>query len=93
MALILGFGIVFEFPVIVFVLTKLGIVDFDMLKRKRRIAILINTIAAAVITPSTDAFSMLLMLVPLLVFYETGILVAWMFGKKKEKAVVPAPIP
>lgn len=93
MALILGFGIVFEFPVIVFVLAKLGIVDVDMLKRKRRIAILINTIAAAIITPSTDAFSMLLMLVPLLVFYEMGILVAWMFGKKKEKAVVPAPIP
>ncbi len=93
MALILGFGIVFEFPLIVFVLAKLGIVDADMLKRKRRIAILINTVAAAVITPTTDAFSMMLMLVPLLVFYELGILVAWVFGKKKEKSGVPAPIP
>ncbi|MGE5443301.1 MAG: twin-arginine translocase subunit TatC [Ignavibacteriales bacterium] len=93
MALILGFGIVFEFPLIVFVLAKLGIVDADMLKRKRRIAILVNTVAAAIITPTTDAFSMMLMLVPLLVFYELGILVAWVFGKKKEKAGVPAPIP
>ncbi len=93
MALILGFGIVFEFPLIVFVLAKLGIVDADMLKRKRRIAILINTVAAAVITPTTDAFSMMLMLVPLLAFYELGILVAWVFGKKKEKTGVPAPIP
>jgi Sec-independent protein secretion pathway component TatC len=50
-------------------------------------------VAAAIITPTTDAFSMMLMLVPLLVFYELGILVAWVFGKKKEKAGVPAPIP
>jgi sec-independent protein translocase protein TatC len=93
MALIFGFGIIFEFPLIVFVLAKLGIVNADMLRKKRRIAILINTIAAAIITPTTDAFSMMLMLVPLLVFYELGILVAWMFGKKKEKAEVPATIP
>jgi sec-independent protein translocase protein TatC len=89
MALILGFGIVFEFPIIIFVLAKLGIVNADMLKRKRKIAILINAIAAAVITPTTDAFSMMLMLVPLLVFYELGIIVAWVFGKKKQEVVAP----
>jgi sec-independent protein translocase protein TatC len=89
MTLILGFGIVFEFPLIVFVLAKLGIVNAEMLRRKRKIAILINAIVAAVITPTTDAFSMMLMLVPLLVFYELGIVVAWMFGKKKQEVVAP----
>jgi sec-independent protein translocase protein TatC len=89
MALILGFGIVFEFPIIVFVLAKLGIVNAEMLRRKRKIAILINAIAAAIITPTTDAFSMMLMLVPLLVFYELGIIVAWVFGKKKQEVVAP----
>src|SRR3989337_2634495 len=67
MALIFGFGLVFEFPLIVFVLAKLGIVNSNMLKRKRRYAIVICAIAAAIITPTTDAFSMVLMLVPLIV--------------------------
>src|SRR3989304_2232507 len=66
MALIFGFGLVFEFPLIVFVLAKLGIVNSNMLKRKRRYAIVICAIAAAIITPTTDAFSMVLMLVPLI---------------------------
>ncbi len=85
MSLMIGFGVVFEFPVVTFVLSRLGIVDAGMLKRKRKYAILISAIAAAVITPTTDALSMSFMLVPLLVFYELGILVAWIFGKEKEK--------
>src|SRR3990170_1980203 len=79
------FGLVFEFPLIVFVLAKLGIVNSNMLKRKRRYAIVICAIAAAIITPTTDAFSMVLMLVPLIVFYELGVIVAAIFGKKKEE--------
>jgi len=85
MALIFGFGLVFEFPLIVFVLAKLGIVNSNMLKRKRRYAIVICAILAAIITPTTDAFSMVLMLVPLIVFYELGVIVAAIFGKKKEE--------
>jgi sec-independent protein translocase protein TatC len=85
MALIFGFGLIFEFPLIVFVLAKLGIVNTEMLKKKRRYAIVICAIAAAIITPTTDAFSMMLMLVPLLVFYELGIVVASIFGKKKKE--------
>jgi sec-independent protein translocase protein TatC len=85
MALIFGFGLVFEFPLIVFVLARFGIVNTEMLKRKRKFAIVICAIAAAVITPTTDAFSMMLMLVPLLIFYELGIVVASLFGKKKKE--------
>src|SRR3989304_1257730 len=85
MALIFGFGLVFEFPLIVFVLAKLGIVNSNMLKRKRRYAIVICAILAAIITPTTDACSMVLMLVPLIVVYELGVVVAAIFGKKKEE--------
>lgn len=88
MALLFGFGLVFEFPLVVFVLARLGIVDSHMLRSKRRYAILICGIAAAVITPTTDALSMMFMLVPLIVFYEIGILVAWIFGKKSKKVTV-----
>ena len=41
---------------------------------------------AAILTPTTDAISMMLMFVPILIFYELGILVAWLFGKKKSEA-------
>ena len=88
MALLFGFGLVFEFPLVVFVLARLGIVDSHMLSNKRRYAIFICGIAAAVITPTTDALSMMFMLVPLIVFYEIGILVAWIFGKKSKEVTV-----
>ncbi len=90
MALILGFGLVFEFPLVVFVLARLGIVDSQMLRSKRRYAILVCAMAAAIITPTTDVLSMMFMLVPLIVFYEVGILVAWAFGKKRKIAATEA---
>jgi sec-independent protein translocase protein TatC len=89
MIFILAFGLVFEFPLIVFILARLGIINAEMLRRKRKFAILINTILAAVISPSPDVLSMMLMLVPLLIFYELGVVVAWVFGKKKQEAVAP----
>ena len=85
MTLLIGFGIVFEFPVVIFILARLGLVDAGSLKRKRRYALLLSAIAAAVITPTTDAISMMMMFVPIVVFYELGIVVAWLFGKKKSE--------
>jgi sec-independent protein translocase protein TatC len=83
MGLLLGFGLIFEFPLVIFVLAKLGIVTSAWLRKQRKYAILISAVAAAVLTPTTDALSMMMMFVPILVFYELGILVAWIFGKKK----------
>ncbi|MCH8029426.1 MAG: twin-arginine translocase subunit TatC [Candidatus Dadabacteria bacterium] len=83
MSLMVGFGLVFEFPVVTFVLARLGLVNADMLKRKRKYALIISAVAAAVITPTTDALSMMFMLVPIIVFYELSIGIAWMFGPKK----------
>ena len=83
MALIMGFGLIFEFPLIVFLLSRLGFVNSNLLREKRKYAILASALIAAVLTPTTDAISMLFMLIPLLVFYELGILVAWIFAKEK----------
>jgi sec-independent protein translocase protein TatC len=85
MSLIIGFGLVFEFPLVVFVLSRLGIVNSRFLREKRKYAILAGAVLAAILTPTTDAISMMFMFVPLLVFYELGILVAWIFGKKRKK--------
>ncbi|MEQ9619452.1 MAG: twin-arginine translocase subunit TatC [Deltaproteobacteria bacterium] len=86
MALILGFGIIFEFPLVIFVLARVGVVTSAWLRQKRKYALLLSAVAAALLTPTTDAVSMMFMFVPIIVFYELGILVAWMFGKKRAEA-------
>ncbi len=82
-ALMIGFGLVFEFPLVIFILSRLGLVTAGFLARNRKYALLINAVLAAFITPTTDAVSMMFMLVPLFVFYELGIIIAKIFGKKK----------
>jgi len=85
MALIFGFGLVFEFPLIIFILARIGIVTSKWLREKRKYAVVVSAMIAAILTPTTDAISMMLMFVPIIVFYELGILVAWLFGKKKKE--------
>jgi len=83
MSLMIGFGVVFEFPLIIFVLARLGLVGGKWLRDKRKYAMLLSSVVAAAITPTTDALSMMFMLVPLFVFYEIGIIVAAVFGREK----------
>ena len=80
---LLGFGLSFELPVFVFFLTKLGIVNAKMLSQKRRYAILVMFIVAAILTPSPDALSQALMAIPLMFLYEVSIFVAKFAQKKK----------
>jgi len=80
---LLGFGISFELPIFIFFLTKLGIVNAAMLSKQRRYAILIIFIVAAILTPSPDALSQVLMAIPLMFLYEVSIFVSRFAGKKK----------
>lgn len=79
--LIFAFGLVFEMPVITFFLAKMGVVDGKMLSSKRRYAIVIIFIAAAILTPP-DVGTQLLMAGPLLILYEISVWVAKVFGRK-----------
>jgi sec-independent protein translocase protein TatC len=83
LAMLLGFGIVFEVPVIIAFLSMIGLVSADFLAKYRRHAIVLNTILAAVITPTGDPFNLALMAIPMIIFYEIGILLARVVGKKK----------
>jgi sec-independent protein translocase protein TatC len=78
----LAFGCIFELPVLVFVLAKVGLVTYRMLIKWHGMAIIAITIAAALLTPTPDAFSMLIMGVPLYFLYLFSIVVAWVFGKR-----------
>ncbi|MHB8091721.1 MAG: twin-arginine translocase subunit TatC [Syntrophales bacterium] len=80
---LLAFGLSFEMPVFLFFLAKIGIVNSKMLAKQRRYAILIIFIAAAVLTPSPDAISQILMAAPLMVLYEVSIVLTKFAGKKK----------
>jgi sec-independent protein translocase protein TatC len=73
MALMAIFGVTFEFPVVLVALELAGVVTPQRLSKFRRFAILIIVVFSAVITPSSDPFSMLAMAVPMVVFYELSI--------------------
>ncbi len=80
---LLGFGLSFELPVFMFFLAKLGIVNSKMLARQRKYAILVIFIVAAILTPSPDALSQVLMAIPLMFLYEVSIFITKFAGKKK----------
>ena len=82
-SLVLTFGIVFEFPTVVAVMSSLGIVTKEMLKSLRRYAICVVLILAAIITPSGDPFSLMVVSVPLYMLYEFSILICRKGGNDK----------
>lgn len=91
MAVILTCGIVFELPVAVFFLTKLGVVTPQFLRRKWKIAFLGSVVAAAVLTPTPDVVNLTLMTVPLLVLYAASVAVsAFALSPKKSKSLPQA---
>jgi sec-independent protein translocase protein TatC len=84
LAMLLGFGIVFEVPVVIVFLSMVGVVSWRSLVRYRRYAIVVNVILAALITPTGDPLNLAMMAVPMIVFYEIGIVLARVLGKKEE---------
>lgn len=75
-SLLLWIGLAFELPLFVFFLAKLGLVNADMLKKNRKYAFLGIAVIAAVITPTVDPVNMLLVMAPLVLLYELGIILA-----------------
>jgi sec-independent protein translocase protein TatC len=83
--ILIAFGAIFELPVVIFFLAKIGIVSPQFLKKQRRYAILVIAVAAAILTPP-DPISMMFMMVPLLVLYELSIWVAGLVWKPRIQA-------
>jgi len=87
----LAFGLVFELPLILTILARMGVVTPKMLARNRKYAILGAFIVSAILTPTPDMFNQSLMAGPIIVLYEIGILAARIFGRSRSKpAVEPA---
>ena len=80
----LAFGLVFELPLVIVFLARLGIVTVDFLRKNRKYAILLIFLVAAILTPGPDVVSQVLMAIPLMFLYEISIVGAIFLGKKKE---------
>lgn len=82
---LLGLGLVFELPILIFFLSLFGIVTPKFLLRNFRYAILVIAILAAVLTPTPDATTMLLFMAVLVALYLLGVGVSWLVVRKREK--------
>jgi sec-independent protein translocase protein TatC len=80
--LTLAIGVIFEIPILAFVLARFGIINHHFLLNKFKYAILIAFVVSAIITPTPDVVTQTFLAVPMLVLYLVSILIAWMFGKK-----------
>lgn len=80
--MILMFGLAFELPVVVMPFVKLGVLTYDMMKATRRYAIVAIAILAAIITPTPDIATMMLMAVPMYALYEICIILAWLHERQ-----------
>jgi sec-independent protein translocase protein TatC len=81
--MMLAFGIGFEFPIVLVFLQLAGVVDAAALRKARRFAIVGICILVAVITPSGDPYSMLMLSVPMVLFYEISILIGSAIAKRR----------
>ena len=81
--LIFAFGLVFELPLIMLILGRVGLISYPVLASKRKYALLINSVVSALLTPTPDAYTMLLMMVPIQILYELSIWLVRFFGKQK----------
>ena len=84
-AMLFAFGVTFEVPIILLMLNKLGLVKSRMLVRTRRYAILLITVASALITPTPDVYNMMLLAVPTYILFEIGILLMKLSEKKEKR--------
>ncbi len=83
--LLLWMGLLFQTPLVLYVLARLGIINPHTLKRARRMVIFLAAVVAAVITPTHDPVTMTLVLVPFVALYELGVLLTGLAMKQRSK--------
>ena len=82
--IILATGLVFETPILIFFLARLGIVTPAFLMQKFKYAVVLAFVIAAVVTPTPDMVTQAALAIPMILLYLIGVAVAWLFGKKVE---------
>ena len=80
----LASGAVFELPLVMIILSRMGIINADILVKFRKYALLVSFVIGGLVTPTPDVFNMTLMSLPIYLLYEIGILGVRFFGRKKK---------
>ena len=80
---VLAFGAIFELPIAIIFLTRMGIVTPKTLAKNRKYAILLAFVVAAILTPTPDAFNQTLMAIPIIILYEMSIIISRILGRRK----------
>lgn len=86
LTLTLGSGIIFQLPVVIFILSKLGVMTPKFMRKSRRYAAVLILVVAAVVTPTADPYTMMIVAFPLFLLYEVSIMISARIEKKKLKA-------
>jgi sec-independent protein translocase protein TatC len=86
LSIILGMGLIFEMPILVFFLSLMGILSAGFMWKNFRYAILVIFIIAAIVTPTTDILNMCIFAAPMIALYAVSIGVAWLVHPKQRKA-------
>lgn len=86
LTLTLGTGIIFQLPVVIYILSKLGIMTPQFMRASRRYAAVLILVVAAVVTPTADPYTMLIVAFPLFLLYELSIMISANIQRKKQKA-------
>ncbi|HEV2072844.1 MAG TPA: twin-arginine translocase subunit TatC [Thermomicrobiales bacterium] len=81
MTLMIGLGLAFQLPVIMFIVAKIGVITPRQMRKWRKYAFMLLLVAAAIITPSTDPYNMAIVAIPLIILYEFGIIISSIFAK------------
>lgn len=87
MTLTLGSGVIFQLPVIIYILSKLGIMTPAFMRASRRYSTVLILIIAAVVTPTADPYTMLIVALPLFLLYELSIFISANIEKKRNKDI------
>jgi sec-independent protein translocase protein TatC len=86
LTIIVGLGLIFELPIVVFFLSLMGIVTAGWMWKNLRYSILIIFVIAAIVTPTTDIMNMCIFAAPMVALYVLSIFIAWIFNPKRRKA-------
>jgi sec-independent protein translocase protein TatC len=84
-SVVVALGLIFQIPVVIFVLSRFGLVTAGFLVKKLNYAVFVSAVVAALITPTQDPGNMLLIAGPMVVLYCVGIIVAWIFGRRRRR--------
>jgi sec-independent protein translocase protein TatC len=80
----LGFGLIFEFPIILVILGRIGLITSAMLRNSRKMVVIISLVVAMIISPSPDVISMLIMALPLYILFEISMVLIWLGERQKQ---------